>query len=287
MHFKKYKSILSPQNGMNIYRGCSHGCIYCDSRSNCYQMEHDFEDIEVKRDAPLMLQDALKRKRKKGMIATGAMSDPYIPLEKDLGYTRQCLEHIYQYGFGLTLQTKSSLMLRDLDLLEAIHRSTKCVVQMTITTFNDDLCRIIEPKVASTKERLEVMLKLRDRGIPIVVWISPLLPFINDTAENLLGLLNYCKEAGVYGIMFFGAGMTLREGNREYFYQQLDHSFPGFKEKYKKTYSLNYGVLSQNHKSLWKIFHDFCQAQKIATGNDKLFAYLREFSSASNEPTLW
>ncbi len=250
-------------------------------------MDHDFEDIEVKQDAPQMLQVTLKRKQKKGMIGTGAMSDPYIHLEQNLRYTRQCLEHIYHHGFGLAIQTKSSLIHRDLDLLENIHRSTKCVVQITITTFDEDLCRIVEPGVASTRERFEIMLKLRDIRIPVVAWISPLLPFINDTSENLLGLLNYCKEAGVYGIIFFGAGMTLREGNREYFYQQLDSHFPGLKEIYQKKYGQNYGILSQNHKKLWKVFHEFCLTHSICMDNDQLFAYLREFESKTISPTLW
>lgn len=134
MHFQKYKTILSPKNGMNLYRGCTHGCIYCDSRSKCYEMAHDFEDVEVKADAPAMLEAELIRKRRKGMIATGAMSDPYLPLEKTLQYTRACLEAIARRGFGISILTKSDLILRDLDLLVKINRQTKCVVQMTLTT---------------------------------------------------------------------------------------------------------------------------------------------------------
>ena len=238
MHYVEAKGILSAKNGMNIYRGCSHGCIYCDSRSSCYQMEHEFEDIAVKQNAVDLLAAALKRKRKKCMIGTGAMTDPYIPLELETGYLRQSLELIEEQGFGFTVLTKSDRVLRDLDLLQKINAKTKCVVQMTLTTYDEELCRKLEPNVSTTKARFEVLKQLRDAGIPTVVWLCPILPFINDTQANISGLLDYCIEAKVYGIICFGMGVTLRDGNREYFYRQLDKSFPGLKEKYIRTLSL-------------------------------------------------
>ncbi|GAB1402192.1 radical SAM protein [Elusimicrobiota bacterium] len=222
MHYVKSKGILSPKNGMNLYRGCSHGCIYCDSRSKCYHIEHDFEDIEVKENAIELLETALKHKRKKCMIGTGSMTDPYIPLENKLGNVRKALELADRYGFGFTLITKSNLVLKDIDLLKKINEKTKCVIQMTLTTYDEDLCSKVEPNVSSTKERFEVLKKLRDAGIPTVVWLCPILPFINDTKENISKILDYCIEAKVYGILCFGIGLTLREGNREYFYKQLD-----------------------------------------------------------------
>ncbi|MBQ6810805.1 MAG: radical SAM protein, partial [Firmicutes bacterium] len=221
MHFVKAKTILSAKNGMNLYRGCSHGCIYCDSRSECYHMDHVFEDIEVKENALELLEDALRRKRKKCMIGTGSMTDPYIPLEGDLRYVRGALELIEKYGFGFTVITKSADVLRDLDLLEAINNKTKCVVQMTLTTADDELCKKIEPHVSITSERFSALKTLRDHGIPTVVWLSPILPFINDTEENLRGILEMCREAEVKAIICFGMGLTLREGNRDYFYRQL------------------------------------------------------------------
>lgn len=145
MHKVQAKAILSAKNGMNIYRGCQHGCIYCDARSTCYQMNHVFEDIEVKENAPQLLEAALKRKRKKCMIGTGSMSDPYMPLEMELNLTRQCAELIERYGFGLTVLTKSDNVLRDLDLFRRINAKTKCVIQMTLTTMDDVLSRKIEP----------------------------------------------------------------------------------------------------------------------------------------------
>ena len=277
MHFTKVKGILSPKNGMNLYRGCTHGCIYCDSRSTCYQMNHKFEDIEVKENAIELLEDALKRKRKKCMIGMGSMTDPYIPEELKLKHTRKALEVASKYGFGITLITKSNRVLRDLDLLKEINQKTKCVVQMTLTTYDEELCKKIEPNVSTTKERFEALLTLRDAGIPTVVWLTPLLPYINDTEENLLGILNYCKEAKVYGIICFGIGVTLRDGNREYFYTQLDKKFPNLKEQYIKEYGNSYIINSKNNTKLMKIFHEFCEKNKIEHNPDKIFGYLNEF----------
>ena len=277
MHFTKVKGILSPKNGMNLYRGCTHGCIYCDSRSTCYQMNHKFEDIEVKENAIELLEDVLKRKRKKCMIGMGSMTDPYIPEELKLKHTRKALEVASKYGFGITLITKSNRVLRDLDLLKEINQKTKCVVQMTLTTYDEELCKKIEPNVSTTKERFEALLTLRDAGIPTVVWLTPLLPYINDTEENLLGILNYCKEAKVYGILCFGIGVTLRDGNREYFYAQLDKKFPNLKEQYIKEYGNSYIINSKNNTKLMKIFYEFCEKNKIEHNPDKIFGYLNEF----------
>ena len=277
MHEVEVKGILSAKNGMNIYRGCTHGCIYCDSRSKCYQMKHDFEDIEVKRNAAILLENALRRKRKKCMIGTGAMSDPYIHLEEKLGYTRKCLELIYQYGFGLAIQTKSARILRDLNLLKKINKKAKCVVQMTLTTYDENLCKIIEPNVSTTRERFEVLKVMRDNNIPTVVWLSPFLPFINDTEENIRGLLDYCIEAKVHGIICFGIGLTLREGNREYFYKKLDEHFPGLKAKYISCYGNSYEVLSPNHNKLMAVIRNECEAHGIVHDINQCFNYLHDF----------
>lgn len=277
MHEVEAKGILSTKNGMNIYRGCTHGCIYCDSRSRCYQINHNFEDIEVKINAPALLEDALRRKRKKCMIGTGAMCDPYIHLEEQLGNTRKCLEIIHSYGFGLAIQTKSSRILRDLELLKKINDKTKCVVQMTLTTYDENLCRIIEPNVSTTKERFEVLKIMRDNGIPTVVWLSPILPFINDTEENIEGILDYCIEAKVHGIICFGIGMTLRDGNREYYYKNLDEHFPGLKRQYINLYGNSYEVASPNHKKLMSLFKEKCKSHGILWEADKCFDFLSEF----------
>lgn len=286
MHFVKAKGILSAKNGMNLYRGCSHGCIYCDSRSKCYHMEHAFEDIEVKENAIDLLEFALTHKRQKCMIGTGSMTDPYIPLETELGYMRKALHLIYTHGFGCTVITKSDHILRDLDILQKINEKTKCVVQMTLTTYDENLCRKIEPNVSTTKKRFEVLKTLRDAGIPTVVWLTPILPFINDTEDNLSGILDMCIEAKVYGIICFGMGLTLREGNREYFYAQLDRLFPKLKEKYIQTYGSRYMIESPNHHELIKLFHRKCSENGIVHNNEQIFQYLHTFEEKELSPQL-
>lgn len=279
MHYKEAKSILSSSNGMNLYRGCTHGCIYCDSRSRCYQINHDFEDVEVKSNAPKLLEEVFRRKRSCCMIGTGAMSDPYLPIEKQERLTRRCLEIIDHYGFGFTVITKSDLVLRDLDLLKSINSKTKCVVQMTLTTYDEELCRILEPNVCTTAERYEVLKILREEGIPTVVWLCPILPFINDTEENLRGILRYCFDTEVKGILCFGMGLTLREGNREYFYNNLDRYFPGMKEKYISSFGNSYQCGSPNSQKLMKIFKSECRSRGIMYTPDEIFEYLNRFEN--------
>ena len=290
MHFVEAKGILTGKMsscGMNIYRGCSHGCIYCDSRSLCYQFTHPFEDIEVKRNAPELLERALKGKRKRCMIGTGSMFDPYMHCEETLGLTRRCLEIIRRYGFGATVLTKSDRILRDLDLLTEINRTSKCVVQMTLTTWDETLCGILEPHVCNTQRRIEVLGEMQRRGIPTVVWLTPILPFLNDTEENILPILEACAGAGVKGILCFGMGTTLRDGDREYFYGALDRHFPGLKEKYIRTYGNAYEVLSPNNAGLMDLFHGFCESRGILHDNDACFAYLAEFPEKYRQMSMF
>ena len=277
MHFVDAKGILTGGKeycGMNIYRGCSHGCIYCDSRSKCYQFTHAFEDIEVKQNAPDLLDRALKSKRKKGMIGTGSMSDPYMHCEAELGLTRKCLEIILRRGFGAAIQTKSDRILRDLDLLEQINRNAKCVVQMTLTTWDPALCRIIEPNVCDTQRRIEVLEEMRKRNIPTVVWLTPILPFINDTEENILPILEACARVRVKGIICFDMGLTLREGDREYYYAALDRHFPGLKARYISSYGNAYELPSPNRDRLMKLFEGFCRARSILYRPEDCFSYM-------------
>lgn len=286
MHYVTSKGILSAKNGINLYRGCSHGCIYCDSRSKCYHMDHEFEDIEVKENAIVLLEDALKRRRRKCMIGTGSMTDPYIPPETEIGNVRKALFLIYEYGFGVTLITKSSRILRDLDLLKKINDKTKCVVQMTMTTYDESLCRKIEPNVSTTYERFEALKKFRDAGIPTVVWLSPILPYINDTEENINGILDMCIEAEVYGIICFGMGVTLREGNREYFYKQLDSEFPGVKDKYIQQYGNRYIIESSSNNKLMDLFNKKCSENRIVHNNEQIFQFLNTFEEKQKDIQL-
>lgn len=280
MHFVEAKGILSTKNGMNLYRGCTHGCIYCDSRSDCYQMEHAFEDIEVKENAPALLEAALRRKRKPCMIGTGAMCDPYMPCEETLRLTRQCLEIIDRYGFGLAIQTKSDRILRDLDLLTRMNETAKCVAELTLTTFDEELCKILEPNVCTTRRRYEVLKTFHENGVPTVVWLSPVLPFINDTEENLCGILEYCFDAGVAGILCFGIGTTLRNGDREYFYAALDRHFPGMKRRYIEKFGNAYECASDNSAALMRLFHDACEKRGVMHDPGEIFAYLQAFPEA-------
>lgn len=277
MHYITTKSILSAKNGMNLYRGCQHGCIYCDSRSACYRMEHEFEDIAVKEKALEMLETALRAKHRHCMIATGSMSDPYMPLERRLELTRGAAMLAERYGFGLTVLTKSDLVLRDLDIFKRINEKSRCVIQMTLTTADEALCAKLEPGVCGTARRFEVLEKLRDAGIETVVWLCPLLPFINDTEENLTALLELCRRARVRGIVWFGAGLTLREGNREYFYERLDELFPGLRERYISRYGDSYEVMSPKAAELDRLFHSFCGRHGIMHDNDRIFEYLSRF----------
>jgi len=239
-------------------------------------MEHAFEDIEVKENAPELLEKALRSKRNKCMIGTGAMCDPYMHCEEKLRLMRRCLEIIHRYGFGVAVQTKSDRILQDLDLLCAINESAKCVVQMTLTTYDDDLCGILEPNVCNTRRRIEVLEELQKNGIPTVVWLAPILPYINDTEENITAILNECVRVGVKGIVNFGMGLTLRDGDREYYYAALDKHFPGLKDKYIRNYGYSYELPSPNTPGLMKILNKICADNGIICDPDKVFAYINE-----------
>ena len=289
MHLVDAKGLVtgnSGHHGMNIYRGCTHGCIYCDSRSKCYQFTHAFEDIEVKQNAPELLESYLKSKRKRCMIGTGSMSDPYMHCEEELGLTKRCLEVISKYECGIAIQTKSGRILRDIDLLDEINQKAKAVVEITLTTYDDDLCSKIEPNVCNTKRRIEVLEEMKKRGIPTVVWLTPILPFINDTTENVNAILQECVRVGVKGIICFNMGVTLREGDREYFYEALDKHFPGIKQKYISIYGNSYDITSPNNKKLMGIFTDICKTNNIIYKPNDCFAYMNELPEKYQQMTL-
>lgn len=249
-------------------------------------MDHDFQDVEVKENALILLENTLKRKHKKCMIGMGSMSDPYLPIEMELQYTRRALELIGKYGFGCGVLTKSANVLRDLDLFTKIHSQTKCVVQMTLTTYDDKLCRILEPHVSETSKRADALKKLWDNDIPTIVWLGPILPFINDTEENLLGVLDLCYEAGVAGIVNFGMGVTLREGNRDYFYAKLDEHFPGMKERYISAYGSSYVVNSFQAPALQSLFWTYCREHDIESDVNTLFDHMSRFEEKGKQKQM-
>ena len=287
MHFVEAKSLLSRQNGMNLYRGCAHGCVYCDSRSACYRFTHPFEDIEVKQNAPALLEEILKKKRQRIVISTGSMSDPYQPCERELRLTERCLALIDQYGFGASVITKSDLVLRDIALFERINSQAKSVLQMTLTVADDRLSRILEPNVCTSTRRYEVLKEFQARQIPAVVWMTPILPFLTDTEENLRRILDFCFDAGVKGIVCWNAGLTLREGDREYFYRALDRHFPGLSEQYRRLYGNAYELNSPNSAALMRLFHTECEQRGVLHDPDACFRYIAELPEKQPQLSLF
>ena len=285
MHYVKAKGIFTSDYGINLYRGCTHGCIYCDSRSEIYQLKHKFEDIEVKENAVELLKKELIR-RKPFMVVTGAMTDPYIPIEKRLQHVRKCLELIYRYGYGFSCLTKSDLILRDLDLLKKINEKTKVVVQITITAANDELCKKIEPNVSPTSKRVDVLERLNENNIPAVVWLSPILPYINDTEQNINSILDWCIDTNVKGVLNLDMGLSMRQGNREYFYKKLDENFPGLKEKYVEEFKDQEFIYGRNYRKLKGIIKNTCQKYKILYKQDDIFNYIYEFPCNSVQSKL-
>lgn len=287
MHSIRAKGLLSAKNGFNLYRGCSHGCIYCDSRSACYGFTHAFEDIEVKENAPELLELALQKKRRRCMLGTGSMCDPYLHIEKELRLARRCLEIIDRRGFGVSVLTKSNLALRDLELFCSINEKAKAVLQMTLTTADEDLCRIVEPNVCTTKDRFETLKAFQKAGVPTVVWLSPVLPFLNDTEENVRSILSMCLEAGVKGVVCFGMGLTLREGDREYFYAALDRHFPGLKQRYIRTYGDAYELASPKSAALMRLFDETLSRYNVLHTPEACFRYLNTLPERAVQVSLF
>jgi DNA repair photolyase len=243
---------------MNIYKGCSHGCIYCDSRSLCYKIEN-FDQIRPKQDALRIIRDDLLKKRKRGVVATGSMSDPYNPLEKELKLTRNALELLNAYRFGAAVATKSRLIVRDINILKDIQVHSPVIVKITITTHDDNLSKIIEPNASLSSERFSAIKELTGSGVYAGILMMPLLPFIEDTEENIINIVHKAKENGARFI-YPAIGMTLRAGNREYYYEKLDKYFPGIKEKYVRRYGERYTCTAPQVKKLWNTFTNECKS---------------------------
>ena len=245
---------------MNLYRGCCHGCIYCDSRSECYQIEA-FDGVRVKENALLLVERELRAKRKKGLVGTGSMSDPYNPWEKTLALTRGALQLIERYQFGVAIATKSPLVQRDADVLKRIGEKAPTIVKMTITTAEDALCQKMEPHVAPASKRFETLEALSQAGIYCGILLMPLLPYINDTKENVLAIVQRAADCGVKFI-YPGFGVTLRDTQQLYFYQQLDRLFPGIKAHY-LAMGNNYVYQSPKAQRLMDVFQTACEKNGI------------------------
>lgn len=249
---------------MNIYKGCCHGCIYCDSRSECYGIK-DFDVVRAKKDSTNIIRRELKKKRKKGVIGTGSMSDPYNNFEEELQLTREALRAVDKYGFGIGIATKSSLVTRDIDIFKSIQRHSPVLIKITITTFDDKLCRKIEPNVCVSSQRFEAIKKLSDNGIYVGILLMPVLPFINDTKDNIKKIVRKAYECGARFIFAYGMGMSLRSNQREYYYEKLIQNFPkeNLVERYMNTYKNNYECPSPNAKKLYNVFVKECEKYGI------------------------
>lgn len=267
MHEVEAKHLLTPVRArmddffyanwnMNLYRGCSHGCIYCDSRSACYHLDH-FDQVRPKKDALRLLEDELRSKRTTGVITMGAMSDPYNPLERDLQLTRGALELIRRYRFGASYTTKSALCARDADLLAEISRHAPVCARLTITCAEDDLCRRIEPRVSVSSQRFAALRALSDAGVYAGVWLNPVLPFLTDAKDNILGVVHKSADAGAKFVVCFFE-MTLRTGNREYYFDALEREFPGVRQKYLSAFHNDYVCPSPDAQRLYDVFREEC-----------------------------
>lgn len=249
---------------MNLYRGCSHGCIYCDSRSSCYQIDH-FDTVRVKENALVLLRNELSRKRKKGVIGIGAMSDTYNPHEKHLCMTRQALEIILAFGFGVSIDTKSDLIVRDIDLLKAIARTQPVIIKMTITTIDDSLSRQIEPRVCPSSQRFAAIKKLSEAGLFVGILMNPILPWITDSEDNIRKLVALAHQSGAKFIHTY-FNVTLRENQRDYYYAQLDQLFPGLKEKYQRYYKGSYFCPIPDKQKMWRLLKQIVNVMESYIG---------------------
>ncbi|MDP2425512.1 MAG: radical SAM protein [bacterium] len=261
------------QYQVNLYRGCSHGCIYCDSRSECYQ-NVNFEEIRYKSNAIELLSKELSNKPKHQIIGLGSMSDPYNPLEVSLELTKKALEMLDFLKQGVVIITKSDRVLRDSTLLKRISSHSPVVVIFTITTTHETVQKKLEPNVSTTNERFKAIQKLTSQGIKCGILMMPILPFINDTVDNVEQIVRRAKE--VHADFIYPAfGMTLRDIQRDYFYQMLDKEFPGLKNVYMDYYGAKYSCQSPHAAMLKKAFVFECRKQKILYGMNDIIETIR------------
>ncbi len=252
--------------GVNIYRGCNFGCIYCDSRSSVYHVDN-FDEVKIKENYLELFENELKSKRLSGIISLGAMSDHYNSFEKELEATRNILKLINKYKFGVNITTKSDLVVRDIDILKEINKHSEVIVSLTITTNDEALRKILEPRSSSTKARFEALRVLGENGIYAGITLMPLIPFLNDNKENVFGLLEKAHKANVKFI-FPAFGVTQREGQMEYMYDSFDKHFPGLKEKFIKEFNYEYSC-GRKH-DFYDDFKNRCKKYGIITKMSEL-----------------
>ena len=248
---------------VNLYRGCCHGCLYCDSRSDCYR-NPDFDRVTAKADALRILRDELARKVRPAFIGMGAMSDPYNPFEEELLLTRHALELIDAYDCGVSVDTKSGLIVRDIDLYQSIQAHSPVICKITITTVDEELAAKVEPRAPSPARRLEAIRKLAEAGIFCGVLLMPVLPFLEDRPEQVLSVVDRSADAGAKFI-YSGFGVTMRQGQREYFLRELDRAFPGehLSRRYLARYGDRYRCPSPRARELWEVFTARCRERGL------------------------
>lgn len=248
---------------MNIYRGCCHGCIYCDSRSDCYGIEN-FDTVRAKENALQIIRDDLRRKVKKGVIGTGAMSDPYNPFEKELELTRHALELVDAFEFGIAIATKSDLITRDIDILRQIKEHSPVICKVTVTTTDEALASKVEPGAPTPKKRLEAVAELKKEGIFSGILLMPVLPFLEDSVENVMGVVEAAHSAGA-DFIYPAFGMTLRANQKIWYFDKLQEHFKeeNYPEKYRKAFANNYQCTSKNARKLWEVFAQQCEKYHI------------------------
>jgi DNA repair photolyase len=272
MEFIRAKRIVYPvKNGwfgvthnMNIYNGCNQGCIYCDSRSSCYQIK-DFDKVKPKQDAPRIIEENLKNARQPYMIGMGGMSDPYNHLEEKLQYTRKALQSILKYGHGVFIITKNIRVLRDIDLLQEINKKSPVIIGITITTFDDRLQKRIERNVSLSSQRFDAIKQLRQAGLYAGIMMMPILPFINDTQENIANIVTKAHDIDA-NFIYPSFGVTLRDNQRDYYFHKIKEDLT---KKYIDTYQEKYYCESLNKTNLSKEFKTLCAKYGIIyTMND-------------------
>lgn len=277
MHEKEAKTILSTQNGINLYCGCTCGCLGCAARSACRRMKTPFEDVEVRVNAAELLEVSLRRKRSKCMIVTGTMGDPYQACEEQYGLMRRCLELIDRYGFGVSIQTRSARIARDAGILASIHRKSRCVVEMSLCTMDAELSRKMEAGASAPEERVRALETLRDAGIPVIVRLDPVLPFLNDSLPQLEKVLEACMGLSVHGVHLPSATLSLRPGERDAFLKRLGEQFPDLPARYQAAYGDAIDLKIRDFEALDRGLRKICADFHLACDSAKLFTWQHAF----------
>ena len=270
---------------LNLYKGCCHGCIYCDSRSQCYRIDR-FDVVRGKKDAALILEKELRHKKSRGIIGMGAMSDPYNPFEKEVHLTREALMLIERYGFGAGITTKSDLILEDLELLKRIHENMTTVVNFTITSASDEYSLKIEPHVAVSSKRFEAVRRCKEAGLICGIIMNPVLPFITDSKENVLKIIETAHLCHADYIMTY-MGVTLRQNQRDHYYKKLEELYPGLSYQYQRIYGNRYHCESLKWRENYELLKEECLKRGILYQMEDIVKLIRSHKKEIRQLSLF